>query len=239
MQPRSRLLPSPALIVALIALLLGMSGAAVALEGKGSVSTNDIRKNAVRSKQVKAKSLEGSDLADGTITGKQVAADSLEPSDLAGYEVADDAPIRVAASPSAVSLASARAAAPETILYEEGVLTVYAKCYRDSTTGEIEGGLFARSEEPGALLTGEGHLPDDDANLLGPATPEPARALDLEATSAPNAADFDEGEASLAGPDGTSFHLLSTIGIKQGIVADGEALFGAGNACIFALTTNG
>lgn len=238
-QPLARLRPSPALIVALIALLLATSGAAVALDGKGSVGAKEIRKNAVRSKHVKAKSLKGGDLADSTISGKQVGAESLDGSDLRGFEIADDSLIRVGATQSATSLANARASAPETILLEAGELTVYAKCYRDSAAGEIEGGLFARSDQPGAMLSGEGHLPNDDASLLGPGIPEPDRALDLEATGAADAADFDEGEAVLAGPDGSSLHLLSTIGIKQGTVADGEGVFGTGDACVFALTSTG
>ena len=51
--------PTPALIVAMVALVAAMSGAAVALPGKGTVSTNDIKKGAI-TKKLLAKGAVGS-----------------------------------------------------------------------------------------------------------------------------------------------------------------------------------
>jgi hypothetical protein len=98
-----------------------MSGAAVALPGKGDVTSNDIAreavkskhvakdavkskhilKNAVRSQEVEGKSLKGNDLKDGAIgtkqikddavTSQQVEAASLNGSDLSDYESLGDA----------------------------------------------------------------------------------------------------------------------------------------------------
>lgn len=45
--------PSPALLVSVIALVLAMAGSAVALPGKDTVGASDIKKGAVRSKQIK------------------------------------------------------------------------------------------------------------------------------------------------------------------------------------------
>jgi hypothetical protein len=48
----SKRLPSPAMIVAVIALVAALTGSAVALQGKNSVKSNDIAPNAVKSRQV-------------------------------------------------------------------------------------------------------------------------------------------------------------------------------------------
>ena len=88
----STLRPSPALIVAMAALVMAMSGAAIALPGKGSVKKNDIAKGAVRTKaiapgavktktinkgavgsqQIKGKSIKGNRLKDGGVGSKQL-----------------------------------------------------------------------------------------------------------------------------------------------------------------------
>lgn len=74
--------PSPALIVAVTALVVAMSGAAIALPGRGSVDSGDlakgsvkqkaIAKGAVGSKQIIGKSIKGNRLKDGAIRFKQL-----------------------------------------------------------------------------------------------------------------------------------------------------------------------
>ena len=75
--------PTPSLLIALIALVLALTGVATALPGKGTVSTNDIKpgaitrkliaKGAVGSAQVIGKSIKGNRLKDGAIKTKQIA----------------------------------------------------------------------------------------------------------------------------------------------------------------------
>ena len=231
--------PSPALGVALLALVLSMTGAAVALPGSDSVGKDDIQRNAVRSQAVKGKSLKGADLADGTITSKQVGRESLDASDVAGFEVADDSPTRLLAAESPLGLGAARAGAPQTVLYEEGELALYAKCFRDSTGGEIGGAVFARSSSGGALLDGVSDLPADSGFLLGPSTPEEQATLAAESTAAPGSADFGTAHGALVGADGTSFGADVAIAVKQGNLAGGNGAFGEGNVCLFSLTVLG
>jgi hypothetical protein len=79
--------PSPALLVAVTALVVAMSGAAVALPGKSTVSTNDIRpgaitkkliaKGAVGSAQIVGKSIKGNRLKDGAVKAKQLADEAV------------------------------------------------------------------------------------------------------------------------------------------------------------------
>lgn len=64
--------PSPAALIATVALFLAMSGAAVA----GGVQ---IGKNSVGSGEIKNRSVKGGDLADDTITGSQVDESTLGP----------------------------------------------------------------------------------------------------------------------------------------------------------------
>jgi hypothetical protein len=233
-----RLRPSPALLVALTALVLAMSGAAVALEGSDRVTANDIRKNAVRSQEIKGKSVKAGDIADDTITSKQVRTDALDSSDLSEYEVADDRLTRVVAT-QGVNAILARNSASETELYSEGDLTVYAKCFRDSSVGETIGQIFARTSSGEAMLDGLDQLPNDDGNLLHPTTPESIRRLDSEEVGTPNAADFGTALGSLAATDGTAFDTRTTIAVKQGGLAQGDGAFGPGDACLFALTVTG
>jgi len=77
MNPRNRLLPSPALIVACIALIFALGGTAAALSGKDTVAHNDLKNNVVHSAEIKKGQVKSSDLSDGSV--KQ--ADLAEPED--------------------------------------------------------------------------------------------------------------------------------------------------------------
>ena len=47
-----RRLPSPAMLVAIFALVVGLTGSAVALQGKNSVKSNDIAPSAVKASDI-------------------------------------------------------------------------------------------------------------------------------------------------------------------------------------------
>lgn len=74
--------PTPAMFVALIALVMAMSGAAAALPGRGSVDATDlakssvtskaIAKGAVTSKQIEGKSIKGNRIKDAGVSDKQL-----------------------------------------------------------------------------------------------------------------------------------------------------------------------
>ena len=72
-----RSLPSPALVVALVALVAALAGSAVALPGKNKVDRNDIRKSAVAGKQVKNDSVTGADVAESTLGTVPSAASAV------------------------------------------------------------------------------------------------------------------------------------------------------------------
>src|SRR5918999_1320561 len=79
--------PSPAMAVAFVALLAGLSGTAVALPGKNrvdsgdirnnSVSSKDLRNNNVATKDVKNNNLRSNDIRNNTLTGNDINEGSL------------------------------------------------------------------------------------------------------------------------------------------------------------------
>lgn len=246
--------PTPALLVAMVALVAAMSGAAIALPGKGTVSTNDIKKGAITKKliakgavgsqQIIGKSIKGNrikdagikakQIADATITGKQVADDGLSDKNISDYEVIGDGSFVKLTATEAPTLAGALAAAPETVLFSKGQLTLYAKCYRDTTAGSIEGGIYARTTANGAILQGVGPaLPAGNSTLLDTTTAEADRAVDLQLTAVADAGAVGESEGVLIGADGTDLHILSHIAVKQGTFAGGNGAFADGNVCLF------
>jgi hypothetical protein len=265
--------PTPALIVAMVALVTAMSGAAIALPGKGTVSTNDIKKaaitkkliakGAVGSQQIIGKSIKGNrikdggvkakqiadatitdkkiadatitgqKLADATITGKQVADDGLSDKNISDYDVIGDGSFVKLTATEAPTLAGALAAAPETVLFSKGQLTIYAKCYRDTTAGEIEGGIYARTSANGAILQGDSNLPSGDAVLLDTNTAEADRGIQTTSTTVADAGNVAEVESVLIGADGTDLQILSHVATKQGTFPGGNGAYGDGNVCLF------
>jgi hypothetical protein len=59
--------PSPALLIAMVALLAALSSTAIALPGKNSVDKNDVAKDAIRAKQIKDATVGSAELADGGV----------------------------------------------------------------------------------------------------------------------------------------------------------------------------
>jgi hypothetical protein len=102
-----RFQPTPAFVLALIALVVAMSGTAVAVTAlapnsvkskhivNGQVKAKDLAPNSVRGPKVQDASLTGADVADGSLAGADVADESLTGGDvqngsLTGEDVQDD-----------------------------------------------------------------------------------------------------------------------------------------------------
>lgn len=73
----ARLRPSPAAVVAVVALVFAVSGVAVALPGKNSVATKDIRKNAVTAAKIKNGAVTGAKLGDGAVATAKLGNDAV------------------------------------------------------------------------------------------------------------------------------------------------------------------
>lgn len=74
--------PTPAMAVAFVALLAALSGSAIALPGKNSVDSGDIKNGQVKTKDIKNNDVRSGDVRNGTLTGGDVKDDSLTGADV-------------------------------------------------------------------------------------------------------------------------------------------------------------
>jgi hypothetical protein len=146
-----KLLPSPAMLVAICALVAGLTGSAVALQGHNSVKTDDIAPDAVR----------GKDIAEGAVKPPKL--------DLVKVD-GEPGPLPTASVPAAdLGGPSVTVSVPET-----GLVAIYAR-----GTGEIDGGgndalaqihLFEPTLFPGAPRIMEFNSPDPQLRISTPGT---------------------------------------------------------------------
>jgi hypothetical protein len=74
--------PSPAMAVAFVALLAALSGTAVALPGKNSVDSADIKNKQVKGKDLASNAVTSAKIKNNSITGADVLDDSLTGADI-------------------------------------------------------------------------------------------------------------------------------------------------------------
>lgn len=73
----ARLRPSPALALAVVALVFAVSGVAVALPGKNSVASKDIKKNAVTAAKIKNGAVTEAKLGEGAVGTAKIGNDAV------------------------------------------------------------------------------------------------------------------------------------------------------------------
>ena len=76
MKSRKRI-PSPAMVIAVIALVAGVAGSAIALPGRNSVDSNDLRRNTVATKNLKPNAVKSGKIAQNTVNGGDINESSL------------------------------------------------------------------------------------------------------------------------------------------------------------------
>ena len=69
--------PSPAMAVAFVALLAALSGSAIALPGKNTVDSGDLKKNAVKTSDIAKNAVTGKKVKNNTVKGADVLESSL------------------------------------------------------------------------------------------------------------------------------------------------------------------
>lgn len=258
--------PTPGFVIALIALAVALGGTAWAatkidtgdIKSKAvtskkldtaavttkkiadsAVTSAKIADNAVTSAKIADSAVTTAKLADGAVTGAKVADNSLNDTKISDYEVIGGSYVLATATEGA-NEAAARAAAPEIPLFTKGQLSLYAKCYRDAGANTTFGTIYARTTADGAILEGDDDLPGGNAatDFLNTNTLEDNREVDEE-TATGNDANFNEAEGALASPDGTGLMVDTNVAAKNGALAGGEGLYGAGNKCLFGGTIEG
>lgn len=74
--------PSPALVLAFVALCVALAGTAPALPGRNTVKKDDIATNAIRTKHIRKENVRRSDIGPDAVTSSRVGADSLIGADI-------------------------------------------------------------------------------------------------------------------------------------------------------------
>jgi hypothetical protein len=195
--------PSPAMVVAFVALLAGVGGTAAALPGKNTVDSGDIRKGAVKRSEIARNAVNGRKVANGSITGKDVEEGTL--GKVGRAETANTAGSIGGVTFRPFRYANEGTGAEEQIL-DFGGLTIAASCNLDVLS------LTAGSNVPDAELGGY-TVEADESGLTGAqntaydADFDPGDSVNL----VPDDEDEEVGELRYSKPDGTSvsvqFHI--------------------------------
>ncbi len=178
-----RFLPSPSMGVALLALAIALGGTAYAANKIGS---NQIKKNAITSSKIKKKAVTTAKLSPKAVTNGKLAKDAVKSGKIAGGavttdkisdsavttgKIADDAVNSSKISdygrsatgpwsrpPTVRHADTARAAAPPVTLYENGPLTIYAKCFRDTVADNLFGEMYVSTTKEFSIMEGTDDL---------------------------------------------------------------------------------
>jgi hypothetical protein len=178
-----RLLPSPAMVVAIVALIAALAGSAVALQGKNSVKGNDIAPGAVKGSKIAKGAVKGAKIANDAVNGSKVKNGSITAPDLDVYRNAAAAGPLTTASGPPVDLGgpSVTVTVPE-----GGLVNVYTRADLQATGGGNDGAAQVHLYEPTVL-------PDAPAIMTAPN----GTSGFVTRYSAPGSADFG-GVASAA-----------------------------------------
>ncbi|MAS54989.1 MAG: hypothetical protein CMJ44_10280 [Pimelobacter sp.] len=225
---QSKKLSGAALVVALLALVMSLGGTSYAAK---LITGKDIKNGSVTNKDVKK----------STLTGKQVKNGSLKSADLA-RGAGDDKLVYKKLSPtSGPSYDAAQASAPEVTLFKEGALTVYAKCFTDTSSPETYSVIYIKTSQNGAVFDSdyddaEGGAFDD---FLNTSTDEDDRELLYSSAGADDTEYYGNHsvEFSAIAPDGTALAGLLSTGAKRGTLAGGNGVYGPGDSCLVTSAT--
>lgn len=205
-----------------------------------AVTTAKIKKNAVTKKKIAKEAINASKVKKDSLTGNQINESTLGTvpsantanvaSNVNGYN--RKGIIRLGATAGAAE-AAAREAAPETALFTAGPLSFYAKCFTYGTT--VKGEMFIRTSANGAIFDGENESAEGEP-FLNTGTDEEDRSVAYESTgAAPSASLLEQSNIDFwaMAPDGTSVLGNILIAVRNGDLAEGNGVYGAG-ACLFS-----
>jgi hypothetical protein len=103
--------PSPALVVAFLALLVALGGTASALSGKNSIDNNDLKKNSVDSANIAKNQAKGDDVLESSLSEVPSADNGSQ-----GYALISQAGL-VTSPPAALNITSANVTNPSAGVY--------------------------------------------------------------------------------------------------------------------------
>jgi hypothetical protein len=150
--------PSPALVIACIALFVSLGGVSYAV-ATGSIDSREIKNNTVRTQDIRNNEVRGRDIRNSTIEGKDVAFNTITGADVEESSLGK-VPLAAAAD-SAGALANLKTfprsvlaeGAPPTTLLTHGPLTLTASCV--DVAGDTVMRVLASSTEAGSSGSGQ------------------------------------------------------------------------------------
>lgn len=200
MDPRRK--PSPALVVAIVALVAALGGGAYAAS---KIGTDDIADRAVTNQKIEKRTIKNSRIARDGIKGTAIDEETLGP-----VPEARSVDGRI---PFAVRVSSGESVPVAT----NGSITVSAFC-SINPGGEDAVALVATTTQAGAVMEGRDNHRGNAGNFLDPGTPGPESELILNSTPSGQTNvrnDVDEGFA--LGPDGRGLRIAgdsATLGLN-------------------------
>jgi hypothetical protein len=225
-----------------------------------AVTSAKLANNGVTAAKIKKSSVTGAKIADNAIDGSKIRNQSITAADIlmsslgtvpsaasAGTAgVADTAektagvtviPLIRLFPTAGATIAAARGAVGETVLFSKGAVSVTGRCLRDSG-GVVQAEIYARTTQDGAILAspvdsleGEG-----GANFLNAGTADTVRTMEVVSSVNPNTAHFNpnnDNDFALIGPDGTALRGMTFAAAKSGTLAPSQGVYGAGDTCLF------
>lgn len=202
-----------------------------------AVTAAKLRKNAVTEKKIRKNAVTTAKIKDGAVTGAKLQTATLgtvpSAATFSGYS--RKGIVRMAASPSGPDFESSRAASPENPLFSAGAFSVYAKCFNVAGGDETIGAIYIRTSENGSIFDGsEDEL--GETGFLNTDTAETSREIATEFRGANSSGYFGvhSPEFTAMAPGGTVVRGDVQIAVKNGNLAGGNGIFGAGNVCLFA-----
>ncbi|WP_323792271.1 hypothetical protein [Nocardioides sp.] len=256
--PRSSRRPSAGLLVASLALVLAASGSSTALPGKNTVKADDLAKNSVTSKAIKAGAVKSADLAQGSVDAGALKKDSVRPShladnsvrgddvqdgslgssDLVDYAVSSKNGVAIQAT-SGPGQDAARDNAAERVLLSAGPITVYGKCYVDTVAERLHAELFVKTTEADVLVNApDGTTYSGGDVFLQPATPEAARSVLGDQVAPVGGSGARQSTITIAS-DQEYLTVLTSLFLQRRDPAEPTGPYGAGDRCLFGASIIG
>jgi hypothetical protein len=140
-----RLVPSPAMVVALIALISGLAGTAVALQGRNSVKSSDIAPGNVRSSDIDRKAVKGSRLAPNSVDSAKLKPGAVSSRDMDFFRAGGAFAAVTTTSGAPVDLGGPRVTVT---VPPNGLVGVYARVRADASGGGGNGAAQVHLHEP-------------------------------------------------------------------------------------------
>ena len=250
--------PSPAILVAVIALVAALGGSAVAevattsklnkkekkqvkkiakKQGQKQAKKQVAKQFPVGSSQLADGAVTAPKLADGAVNGAKIAAGSIGDEKLADIDLFGDSFVR--ATPTAGGeFDAAQAAAPKVPLWSKGQLSAYGKCFSSTDGPETYARVYVETSVAGAILGTTSALAgvpdlDGDSDFLDPGTPESDRRLESVSVGDGSTREKQLSRVSFVAmsPDGTAVDGLASVAVKSG---GPNGVYGPGGACLFS-----